>query len=290
MKDYEILGIDIGNALVKSSTGVIFDSKTTRHEPLYNADKIIIDGNTYWIGTGNYDTSYRKVDKSNYRALLLSAIALSTDKPVFLSLGLPLSQYRQDKGTLTNIALSINNTKVTVNGITKFIRIEDTEVFPEGVATLDDRFQGIVIDIGGRTTDCALVTSERGKRKIHNPLSLSQGTINLYADFIKALNNKFCLDLKLEDSERILANGLWIDGEKKNIDFATNIYKEFVRDIISRLNVEYSLRTNRISLTGGGSLLLCNFFKELLGNAELQEDSLFANANAYHDLGCEIWQ
>lgn len=172
MKNYEILGIDVGNAAVKTSEGIIFDSLITDVEPLGGADKIKIGGKTYYIGIGNYDTTYRKVDKTSYIVMLLSAIALSTDSYIYLVLGLPLSQYKQDKSTLINMILAHSNELIELNGITKKIDILDVEVFPEGVVTLADDFEGIVIDIGGRTTDCALVTNIRNKRKINNPLSL----------------------------------------------------------------------------------------------------------------------
>lgn len=291
MKNYEILGIDVGNAAVKTSEGIIFDSLITDVEPLGGADKIKIGGKTYYIGIGNYDTTYRKVDKTSYIVMLLSAIALSTDSYIYLVLGLPLSQYKQDKSTLINMILAHSNELIELNGITKKIDILDVEVFPEGVVTLADDFEGIVIDIGGRTTDCALVTNIRNKRKINNPLSLPIGVINLYTDFIKSLNNVFGLDLKLEDAERILKNGLIVDGEKKDIDFATDVYKKFVDELVTTLQVEYSLRTNKISLTGGGATILFEYFKDRLGQGvEVQDNPVMANAISYKELGESLWQ
>lgn len=292
MQSYSILGIDVGNSTCESNVGVIFDSKITDVEPLSKADNLIIDRKTHWLGEGNYDTTYRKVDKENYINFLYGALALSTDTVNnYIVLGLPLSQFKEDKEALTNLILSNNNKTVIINGIEKPIIIEDVEVFPEGVVTLEDDYEGIVIDIGGRTTDCALVINERGRRRILNPISLPSGTINLYKDFVNKINNKFSLDLILNDAERILKNGLILDGKATNIDFALEVYKVYVDTLINQLQVEYSLRTNRISLTGGGATLLYKEIKDRLGDGITpQENPIFANANAYYELGCSIWQ
>lgn len=292
MEIYSTLGIDIGNSTCETNVGIIFDSKITDVEPLSKADTLLIDKKTYWIGEGNYDTTYRKVDKDNYINFLFGALALSTDTVNnYIALGLPLSQYKEDKASLINMVLANREKTVQINGVEKHLIIKDVEVFPEGVATLDDDYEGIVIDIGGRTTDCALVINERGRRRILNPISIPSGTINLYKDFINKINNKLSLDLVLNDAERILKNGLILDGKKTNIDFAIDVYKQFVDNLTSQLQVEYSLRTNYISLTGGGATTLYDHIKNRLGEGvTLQENAIFANANAYYELGCSIWQ
>lgn len=292
MKDYSIIGIDVGNITCETNTGVLFNSKITDVEPLSHSDMLLIDRKTYWLGEGNYDTTYRKVDKVNYINFIYGALALSTTtESNYIVLGLPLSQYKEDKTALINLVLNNREKTININGESKSIFIEDVEVFPEGVVTLDDNYEGILIDIGGRTTDCALVINERGRRRILNPISLPVGTINLYTEFIKKLNNKFSLDLVINDAERIMNNGLILDGKKTNIDFALEIYKQFVDNLISQLQVEYSLRTNLVSLTGGGSTLIYNKLKSRLGEGvTIQNNPIFANSNAYYELGCSVWQ
>lgn len=292
MKNYSILGIDVGNATCKTNTGVLFNSKITDVEPFGKTDTLFIDKKHYWLGEGAYDTTYRKVDKINYINFLFGALALSTSTVRnYVILGLPLSQYKEDKSALINMVLSNKEKYTKINGVEKHLIIDDIEVFPEGVVTLDDEYEGIVVDIGGRTTDCALVINERGRRRILNPISLPCGTINLYTDFIKKLNNKFSLDLVMNDAERIIKNGLILDGRNTNIDFAMDVYRAFTENLITQLQVEYSLRTNSISLTGGGVISLYKTIKERLGEGvSLQPNSIYANANAYYELGCSIWQ
>ena len=296
MKNYSILGIDVGNCTTKTSTGLIFDSKVTDIEPLGKADMLFMDKKSYWLGEGNYDTTYRKVDKESYLKLLYGAMALSdqsTDKSInnYIVLGLPLSQYKEDKTALINMVLSNREKTVKINGDEKRIIIQDIEVFPEGVVTLQDDYEGIVIDIGGRTTDCAQVVNERGKRRILNPISLPTGTINLYKDFINRINNKLGLDLDINDADRIMSTSLILDGKKANTDFALDVYKAFVESLVSRLQVEYSLRTNYISVTGGGATLVYEQIRNRLGEGvTIQDRPTLANARAFFELGCSVWE
>ena len=79
--------------------------------------------------------------------------------------------------------------------------------------------------------------------------------------------------------------------KKANIDFAIEVYKQFVDNLISQLQVEYSLRTNYVSLTGGGAQIAYKQIKNKLGDGvTIQDNPIFANANAYYELGCSIWQ
>lgn len=293
MQKYSVLGIDIGNATCSSSDGILFDSKISDVEPPNKCHKLVIDNKTYWLGEGEYDTKYRKIDKENYSTFLYGVLALSTDT-VFnkIVLGLPLSQYSEDKATLINLVLNNNKKDVIIDEIKKPLVIEDVEVYPEGVVTLVDTWDGIVVDIGGRTTDCAMVITQNNRRKIINPVSLPLGTINFESEVVKKLNNKYSLDLIPRDAERILKNGLLLDGEVIKDELIENMYKQFVDKLLSRLQVEYSLRTNYISLTGGGAITFGEEIKKQLGEktVSIQENSIFANSQAFGELGESIWQ
>lgn len=293
MQKYSIHGIDIGNATCSSSNGIIFDSKISDIEPPNKADKITINDRTYWLGEGGYDTKYRKIDKENYINLLYGILALSTDTVRNkIVLGLPLEQYKEDKAALINLVLNNNEKTVIINDIKKPLLIEDVEVYPEGVVTLEDSWEGIVVDIGGRTTDCAMVVNYRNRRKIINPISLPMGTINFDNDVVKRLNSTYSLDLQPQDAQRILNNGLILDGEVIQDESIENIYKQFTDKLLSRLQVEYSLRTNYISLTGGGAVTFGEEIKRHLGekSVSIQENSIFANSQAFGELGESIWQ
>lgn len=287
-----IKGIDIGNSITKDEKGYSFDSKVTNIENILGSKyKCELNGEIYYVGEGEYDTTYRKIEKDNYIKLLFAILGISVElKNIQLILGLPLSQYKEDKSILKDKIRENFLLEGSLNGIDKTFIIEDVEVYPEGVASLPDDYEGILVDIGGLTTDSCMVTNINGRRKIEKPLSLPIGTLNLYADFINLINNKFGLDLKDKDANRIIKNGLNIRGEKQNINFAINVFKEYLENLIRQLNLQYSLETNKITFTGGGSLLLSKPIGKRIPYADIQDDALFSNAKGFYKEGCRLWQ
>ena len=287
-----IKGIDIGNSITKDEKGYSFDSKTTYIENILGSKyKCELNGEVYYVGEGEYDTTYRKVDKNNYIKLLFAILGISGAlKNIQLILGLPLSQYKEDGQKLKDKIKENFFMQGALNGIEKTFIVEDIEVYPEGVASLSKDYEGILVDIGGLTTDCCMVTNINNRLKIEKPISLPTGTLNLYSDFINLINNKFGLDLKDKDANRIIKNGLSIKGEKQNINFAINVFKEYLENLIRQLNLQYSLETNRVTFTGGGSLLLSKPIGKRIPYAEIQENALFSNAEGFYKEGCRLWQ
>ena len=289
-----ILGVDVGNATTVTNTGVIIDSKTSKIKPITSCNKLEMDNEVVYVGEGEYDTTYRKLEKDTYLQLLYTAIALSTKSRTVsnqIVLGLPLSQYNEDREALIQKVLSNNDKWININDTERHIIIDDVEVFPEGVFTVDDKYQGIVIDIGGRTTDCALIEVVRGKKKILDPISIPTGTINLYDKFIDSLNIELGLDLKLRDAERILESGLMLEGHKVNIDFAKRFIEEYSENLYRQLQLKYSLKTNIVTLTGGGADLVYNHLESKLGQGLIkQRDSIKANAKNFYELGVSIFE
>ena len=172
----------------------------------------------------------------------------------------------------------------------KRIIIEDIEIVPESVASVPDLFEGIVIDIGGRTTDIALVMHESGRRKIKIPYSLPQGVLNLESQYINAINSKLGLDLMPNDANRILQNGLQIYGENQDVSFAIQVFKDFVNSLVNRIQIDYPVKTYPILLVGGGAEMLYKPIKKRIPNAQLIKDSFLANANGYYKIGRSIWR
>ena len=289
-----ILGVDVGNATTVTNTGVIIDSKTSKIKPITSCNKLEMDNEVVYVGEGEYDTTYRKLEKDTYLQLLYTAIALSTKSRTVsnqIVLGLPLSQYNEDREALIQKVLSNNDKWININDTERHIIIDDVEVFPEGVFTVDDDYQGIVIDVGGRTTDCALIEVVRGKKKILDPISIPTGTINLYDKFIDSLNMELGLDLKLRDAERILESGLMLEGHKVNIDFAKRFIEEYSENLYRQLQLKYSLKTNIVTLTGGGADLVYNHLESKLGQGLIkQRDSIKANAKNFYELGVSIFE
>lgn len=287
-----ILGVDLGNYAIKTSKRISFNSKISTISPYEEkGDVIEYKGVQYWLGEGEFETEYRKAYKKNLLPLLLGAIAQSSDDiNNNVVVGLPLSQYKEDKEYLSNLVMQNFNNEIKLNGVIKKINISDIEVVPEGVAAVDYDFEGIVVDIGGRTTDICLLVQDGGRRKIRKPYSLPLGILNLEADYIKTINNKLGLDLSVSDSDRIFRNGLKIYGEEQDIDFAIEVYKSFVDRLISQIQVDYPIKTYDIALVGGGAERLSIPILNRLPNSFLVEDSFWANANGYELIGRSIWE
>ena len=286
-----ILGIDIGNYATKTSKGNIFESKVARVGNILANDICLeMKGEICYLGEGSFDTEYRKAYKRNYLQLLYGSMAMASDEMENqVVVGLPLSQYKEDKERLKKTILDNRYQEIALNGIKRTMIITDVEVYPEGLGAVPSNFEGVVIDIGGRTTDIALIVNRNNKRKVENPISLPQGTLNLESDFIKSINNKYSLDLKNSDASRVLRNGLKIYGKEIEISFAIEVFKHYVEDLINKVQLEYSIKTYDIALVGGGAELLYTPLNRRLPNSFLVKDSIFANANAFRKVGESLW-
>lgn len=270
-----ILGVDLGNYYTKSSKGISFLSKTSLIKNINETDFIIRDDKKIYLGEGEFDTEYRKSYRSNLIYLLQGAIQKSTtDKNNKLVIGLPLSQYKEDKEHL-------------INRIIQSRLATDVEVVPEGVLAVPINYEGIIIDIGGRTTDICLLEIEGNKRRIKRPTSLPLGVMNLESDFVNNLNSIYGLDLKQDDAQRIIRNGLFVYGERKEVSM--EMYKEFVENIVRRVQVDYSIKTNNVVLIGGGADKLYNAFKKRIPQSYLVRDPFMANVLAYERYGKEVF-
>jgi plasmid segregation protein ParM len=287
-------GIDGGNCSTKTSTFNFFHSKVSKTPNILKDDTYIkINGETLYIGEGTYDTEYRKVKKQYYKEMVIYATAISSkDTSNQIVIGSPIGQFKQDKDTLKQMFLKNPTYYIEVNGTQRTICLEAVEVFPEGVvATVGTSFSGVVLDIGGRTTDCAYVEDNDGLKKVRNPISYPKGTLNLYSDFIKAINSKYVgLELEMEDAHRILTEGLYIDGWPIDISEAIEIPKAFVENLVSDIRLEYKLRTDKVLLVGGGCQLLAKAIQNRIPAAQCIDNFLFANAVGLGKVADELWQ
>jgi len=243
---FVLLGVDLGNVNTKTSENVLIKSKYTEKEILLGTGTILeLEDKKYCIGEGQLETKLNKTEKRNLLPLLYAAIALSTED-LFNSIviGLPPGQYKENKRRLKEEIPEEVNFKI--NNFNRKLVIKHLEVFPEGAGayySLSEKpVNCIVTDIGGRTTNILLF--QNGELLKFNTLAL--GMLNIYSEISISLNNKFCLDLKIEDIESIMENGLFIDGEKANLKFLKNIIEEFLDQLFNELNLNYPIRTTQV--------------------------------------------
>lgn len=280
-----IIGVDIGNSTTCTSENIIFTSKCAKISKQLNNKEVEISNEKFYVDEGTYDSEHRKVRKKDYLKFLFTALCLSANEnKIELGLGLPLTQFKEDKEDLKNIIKENYHLNGYYDGEYREFYVTDCEVYPEGVACVSKNYSGIVIDIGGRTTDVALVESDGFKSKIINPISFSKGMIGLETEFINALNAKYGLDLNLDNFDNILKNGLSIYGEQQDISFAVDIFKYYLEDLLKEINNNYSLKLYNVLFTGGGSLVLAKPILNRLKHAKIHPNALFSNAYSYKKL------
>ena len=291
------LGIDIGSYQVKTSEGIIFDSRIAPATEFGTSkDTLFYNEKEYYIGEGQLETEYRKFDKKNFIPLLLTAIAKSTEEnKIDLGLGLPIKHFksRQTKQELINM-LKGKDFVFELNGETKFITINTVKVFPEGVSGFlflmqtDNKLRSevgtrdaILIDVGGGTTDIALIVEGSAKQ----PTSILKGTINVYDIIQKELSEKY-YDAKIEKEkiQHFLENGFYYKGEKQDISFAINKTIKVFKEVYSELKMNYPIYTEAVVVMGGGAKIFGEAFVKTIPNIIIRnqtEKDIFANANGY---------
>ena len=298
----ETIGIDLGNCNLKTSKKIIVPALITRggNYLISTGFEINFNGELFIIGEGDYDTNLNKLSKENLLPMLCLAAGLSTKEEfIRVVLGLPINQYRSNKNKMLEIIEENKILNFKLNGLDRCICIEEASIFPEGVATyysLDIEKRKslvdqdlIILDIGGRTTDIALLKAGK-KRSVAKSTSLDVGMINIYSDMINEINSLYTLGLNIEDAERILKNGLEVDGEKQDTSFIKNIVKNNIEKVFKELNINYPVRTSPLLVTGGGGKSFFKSLKKRYPTAQLVEDNLFSNAIGYKRVGDKLWQ
>ncbi|MCX7905006.1 MAG: ParM/StbA family protein, partial [Caloramator sp.] len=203
-------------------------------------------------------------------------------------LGLPLSQYKTYKDQLRNYILRNRIQNIEFNGQSKKIIIEDVYVFSEGLAfyyTLNNEIKNmienkdiVILDIGGRTTDVCLLSCINNKRKVEKYATYSIGILNIYNDIVKAINEKYGVDLKLEQGKKIYNEGFYYNGIKQDLSFIKPILKNIVDELFKEININFNLKTSIPLLAGGGGIILESYFKKRCPHAILINEPIFGNA------------
>ncbi|MBN1058598.1 ParM/StbA family protein [Clostridium botulinum] len=299
----DTIGLDFGSCNLKTNTGIIVPSKITSDtNNLFEAEYVVeYEGKNYIIGEGDYDTTLDKTKKENIIPMLCLMLGLSTkDDVVRIVAGLPINQYKsKEKDNFQAILHDNRMLNFKLNGVNRQIIIENNSIAPEGIASyysmdykkrllLKDK-DIILLDIGGRTTDIALIKAG-SKRRISKSTSLELGMINIYNDLINEINTRYTLGLEIEDAEKIIKNGLEVDGEKKDTEFMKDIIKSNMDKVFKELNINYPIRTSPLLVTGGGGEAFFKSIKRRYLTADLIDNYMFSNAIGYKKIGDKLWK
>jgi len=286
-----ILGIDIGNYSVKTSTGVNFKSLVSTEENLLGSKiKIEFDNKTFYIGEGNRDTELDKASKESFLPLLYSAIALSSPAQYNkVVVGLPINQYKSRKAEIENKISKESNKKIILNDKERTLTITEFKVYPEGVGayqSLDSEEDMIIIDIGGRTTDIAYIFN--GELKTTSTVNV--GTLNIYKNIADQLNSKFSIDIDVEKAEKIIKQGyLSIDNKTVDISFISSVLRDNFMKIKADLDFKFSAHTEKLMLTGGGAALFHKAFVNRYEDISIMQNPVLANVRGFKKVGELLW-
>lgn len=293
-----IVGVDLGNYAVKTSEKVHFLSKVIESNGFYIGDEIGYGGKTIIVGEGEFQTDFNKSMKENTLPLLFSALALSSENEEFFQvvLGLPIQQYKSNKKEMIKYIEDNRSKEITLNGKTRNITITDIEIAPEGASVYYNlssvakndigNKQLVIVDIGGRTTDVCLFKD----RQIKNYKTIPVGMLNVYNDIVTTVNELYTKSFVLEDGDEIIRDGLFIDGEYKDVSFIKPILKRHFDSIFKDLQLNFDVSKGYVLLTGGGANIFKNAFKNRLKNLIVSDDNVFDNVKGFKKVGAYLWQ
>ena len=291
-----IIGVNLGNYAVKTSTGVHFLSKFIESNGFYR-NEINYDGKTIVVGEGEFQTDYKKSMKENTLPLLYSALALSNkEEQCFqLVLGLPIQQYKNNKDELIKLIEDNRAKTVEVNGKKRDIFITDVAIAPEGASAYYnlskeckasiEKKQLVIVDIGGRTTDVCLFKD----KKIKQYKTIPGGMLNIYGDIVSTINELYSQNFDLEDGEEVLKEGLFLDGEYKDVSFIKIILKRQFDSIFKELQLNFNVDKGYVLLTGGGAPTFRKAFSNRLKNLIISSDNVFDNVKGFKRVGEQLW-
>jgi len=287
-----IKGIDKGTTYTKDHEGNIIKSTVREiNDEVLIDGKLIVDfeGKKYVIGEkGHYSTDLEKANHNNTRILVYTLIALSEASNYIktnLVLGLPIGLYSKNKVKMRQL-FDTGIQKITINNREIYIQILNVEVFPEAAAAFytQSSKDALVIDIGGLSIDTALMKNS----KLEKYSTYSMGTMKLYSKIANKLNGQYDLSLTEWDIQDIFKDGLYIYGEKQDLEI-DDILEAHTLEIIERLKLEYDLKViNNVLLTGGGSILLQDYIETYIPQAKVI-DSTFGNARGLYSVGKVIF-
>lgn len=287
-----IIGIDLGNYAVKTSERVHFLSKVSEMDNFTGDNKVIYNNRAIYIGEGEFSTDWNKGKKESTLPLLFTAIERSTNDNINqVVIGLPIQQYKANKESLKE--LISNHRCACINN--RRLLIENIEIAPEGASTyynmpLEIRQeigekQLITLDIGGRTSDVGVFVN----KKIVDVKTVPTGMLNIYQDIIDYVNSNYVENFKLEDGEVILREGLFLNGENKDVSFIKPILHKHFNSIYKELQLKFNLNKGYMYLTGGGSNVLKLAFKNRLNNLIVSQDPIYDNALGFQRVGEQLW-
>ncbi|MDK2799604.1 MAG: plasmid segregation protein ParM [Clostridiales bacterium] len=300
MEKYQIIGIDHGNASIKTHTGFECKSGFTvlNDEPIIQRGLLQYQSKYYSIGAERFPVKMDKTTGEDFFIITLAAIAESlriilgdnstAGKDIILSVGLPIVNYGRMKERFRSYFIR-DNIRYKYEGKEYVINIKDCLVFPQSYSALLVRFSEYkdvplvnVCNIGGGTTDCFKM--EAGIINLSSCFSLPIGAIHLFNSIAqKAL--AYGYRLTENQTQQIIIGEQPVFDDEAIGEIVRESTQRFVDKILSQIGEHgLELKLNPTVFVGGGSILLKRFIEESkIGYTEIIEDP-FANAKGFEML------
>lgn len=305
------LGIDFGAVNCKSSTGIVIPSKTKKIESLIgNEEYIEIDSKKYVFGIGEYEIDKDvKYQQSHFLPLLFATICKSTpDINNNVMLGLPLHHYKEHKKELKEFIEKNNDKEVTIKltgkeAVKRRITLDNIDVFPEGLAILYalnaeqlskfDNRDMLIVDVGGSTTDVALLEGNGLNREVVKTHSVPYGMHNIYNAIKNHIqDNTKDKNITLEKCERILDKKFIhsVNGVDTDLEFLKDILLDGTVQILKDIKLKFGneFKSANMLVCGGGAKHLFDYLKVAQPNA-VKVENITANAEGYKKVGDIKW-
>lgn len=291
-----MLGFDKGTTYSKLSNEFIIKStlkEVDDHDVILDNKNILeYEGHKYIIGeTGEYSTDLMKSQHQNTLLLLLASLGLNSKDEYIeeeIVTGLPIGLFSKQKEQMKELFRPGEFHRIKINGKKKIIKIRGIEVFPEGAGAYysQSKKDALVIDVGGLSID----TVEFKNGKMGHYSTYSMGIMKLYSKIANKLNSDYDLSLTEWDIEDVLKEGLTIYGNKVDLNLSS-IIDSYVKKIVTRLKLEYDLKTvKNVILAGGGSNILGMYLKPYMPQCELIHNAQFANVIGYYNIGKVVFK
>ncbi|OON99124.1 MAG: hypothetical protein ATN35_02115 [Epulopiscium sp. Nele67-Bin004] len=302
-----IIGLDLGNHNIKSSSGFICRSvckEFNYSDEVNERGFIVYEGKKYVIGSGDFDHTKEKSRKLNTMPLFLYALYKSlkvVSTNVNVVIGLPLVQHQNKllvKEMREKYKKSFGFQITTVyhdrtETIDVYYNVSNVIVFPECVGayySLPTKIMSqdlLLVDIGGGTINLALFLDE----ELQDFDTIPQGTNNVYSRIADAANeHNLGATFSVEDIVRYMQFGqiIW-EGVVDPMDYVDAIIDAFALTIVNQIKRRHAnYKAYKILLSGGGAQIMNEALNRYI-TATVIDNNLFANAIGFHLIGCEFY-
>lgn len=299
MEKYQIIGIDHGNASIKTHTGFECKSGFTvlNDEPITQKGLLQYQSKYYSIGSERLPIKADKTLDEDFFILSLAAISESLDRTedglvkaedLILSVGLPIVNYGRMKERFRAYFIR-ENIKYKYEGKEYLVNIKDCFVFPQSYSGLLTRFSEYknlplcnVADIGGGTTDCYIM--ENGILNTSSCFSIPIGVIHLFNSIAQEVLARGYYPTESQIQQIVLGKQPVFEDEGIS-KIVRETTERFTGRILSQIGEHgLELKLNPTVFVGGGSILLKQYIeKSNIGYTEIIEDP-FCNAKGFEML------